>query len=83
PSLARYAEVAQVLSGQASARPEDAVVWLERLVAELEIPRLSEYGLASPFVGTIVAKAQAASSMQGNPIPLTVAELTRTLEAAI
>jgi alcohol dehydrogenase class IV len=83
PSLARYAEVAQILSGHAAARPEDAIVWLERLVEELEIPRLSEYGLSSPFVGAIVGKAQAASSMQGNPIPLTAAELTRTLEAAL
>jgi len=83
PSLTRYADVAQILTGRASADALDAVAWLHDLVDELAIPPLGEYGLTASAVPELVARAQASSSMQGNPIALTPEELTQTLEAAL
>jgi alcohol dehydrogenase class IV len=82
-SLARYRQAARILTGDSNAEAEALSAWLERLVEELGVPRLGAYGLSAPSVPALVTKAQAASSMQGNPIVLSVAELTEILEAAI
>jgi alcohol dehydrogenase class IV len=83
PSLARYADVARILTGSNGADALDAVGWLTELVEELQVPRLGSYGLDESAVPELVARAQLASSMLGNPIPLTPEELARTLSAAI
>jgi len=83
PSLGRYTDIARLFTGRASADALDAVAWLGELVDELEIPRLAAYGLDASAVPELVARAQVASSMQGNPIVLTPDELAHTLEAAI
>ena len=83
PMLARYAELASILTGRASAAPEEAAPWLRELVAELEVPELGRYGLSSRDIPVLVEKAQRASSMQGNPIVLTPDELAATLAAAL
>jgi alcohol dehydrogenase class IV len=83
PSLARYADVARIFTGRDNAHALDAVGWLQELVDELAIPRFAAYGLTAAAVPELVTRAQAASSMQGNPILLTPEELTQTLEAAL
>jgi alcohol dehydrogenase class IV len=83
PSLERYREIARILTGRAEADPLDSVAWLNELVEELRIPRLGAYGLDASAVPELVTRAQAASSMQGNPLVLTRDELTQTLEAAL
>ena len=83
PALGRYAEVARLLTGRADAEPEDAVTWLRALAEELRVPALSTYGLGAADVPEVVEKARRASSMQGNPIVLTVPELTGALTAAL
>ncbi len=81
--LARYAEVARLLAGIPSARPEDAGPALGELAAELGVRGLGSYGLKKEDFPEIARKATAASSMRGNPIPLFPEELTRILEAAL
>ena len=83
PVLARYAEVAAILTGRPSAPPEDAAPWLRELVSELSIPSLAQYGLSERDIPVLVEKAQRASSMQGNPIVLGADELAATLAAAL
>jgi alcohol dehydrogenase class IV len=83
PSLERYREIARILTGRAEADPLDSVAWLNELVEELRIPRLGAYGLDASAVPELVTRAQAASSMQGNPLVLTRDELAQTLEAAL
>ena len=83
PAGARYDEVARIATGDTSARAEDAVVWLRELVAELSVPGLSSYGVEVEDIPRVVAAARQASSMQGNPIVLTDAELHEALGAAI
>jgi alcohol dehydrogenase class IV len=82
-ALERYTEVAQILTGNASATADDAAPWLHALVDELEVPRLGRYGVTRDAMEALVEKAQRASSMQGNPIVLTSEELRQTLEAAL
>jgi len=83
PALARYDEVARIVTGDVTARAEDAADWLHELVAELAVPGLSSYGVTDEDIPRVVAAARQASSMQGNPIVLTDAELHQALGAAI
>ena len=82
PALARYDEVARIVTGKSDARAEDAVVWLRELVDELEVPRLATYGMHEPHIPVVAAAARQASSMQGNPIALTDDELADVLRDA-
>jgi alcohol dehydrogenase class IV len=81
--LARYTDVARVLTGHATATADDAAPWLRDLVSELEVPPLARYGLTRAAIPELVNNAQRSSSMQGNPIVLSREELTQTLEAAL
>jgi len=82
-ALARYEEVARMVTGCADALAEDGVEWLAALVEELEVPRLGEYGVRAGDVGGVVEQAKRASSMQGNPVALTEEELAAALGAAL
>ena len=82
-ALARYEEVARMVTGRADALAEDGVEWLAALVQELEVPRLGEYGVRAADVGGVVEQAKRASSMQGNPVALTEEELAAALGAAL
>ena len=83
PALRKFAEVAHRLTGSANTTAEDGVNWLAALVRDLEIPPLSCYGLTPDHVPELVEKATAASSMKGNPLPLTADELKAVLTAAL
>jgi len=83
PALARYDEVAQLLTGKETARAVDGVGWVQELCGVLKVPPLAEFGLKEQDFPTVVAKAQKSSSMKGNPITLTDAELMEILRKAI
>ncbi|MCS7024502.1 MAG: iron-containing alcohol dehydrogenase [Bryobacteraceae bacterium] len=82
-ALDRYAHVAQILTGQPHASPEDGVRWVGELAARLEIPPLGCYGLGAGHIADLTAKAAQSSSMKGNPISLEPDELAAILSAAI
>jgi alcohol dehydrogenase class IV len=69
-TLARYAEIARLLTTDATAPPEAAAAWVRQLVAELTIPPLSAYGMTAADIPAVVDKAGQASSMRGNPVSL-------------
>jgi alcohol dehydrogenase class IV len=79
-ALARYDEVAQLLTGKASAKAADAVLWIKELCAYLQVPPLRTLGVTQTDFPLVVQKASAASSMKGNPLKLTPEELTEILE---
>jgi alcohol dehydrogenase class IV len=83
PALARYDEVARILTGDSSARAADGVAWLRELARELSVPALSAYGVAAADIPRVVEEARRASSMQGNPIALTDEELAEVLRGAM
>ena len=83
PALVRYEQAARLLTADPAARAEEAAAWLQSICADLEIPSLSHYGLTSDDFPLLIEKAQRASSMKGNPIELTPAELEEILQLAL
>jgi alcohol dehydrogenase class IV len=83
PTLARFDEVARILTGKTSAKTPDAVAWIQELCAEFNLPGLSVYGLSREELPAVAAQAKKASSMKGNPIELHDDELIEVLERAM
>jgi alcohol dehydrogenase class IV len=83
PLLSRYSEIARLLTGNGSARPEDGIKWVEKLGRDLRILPLGEYGLNPDDFDQLVEQSQKANSMKGNAIPLSNQEILSLLEAAI
>lgn len=83
PALARYTEVAVILTGHPTAQAADGVDWVMALCEHLDIPPLGNFGLREADFAAVVAKSQQASSMKGNPILLTEAELGEILALAV
>ncbi len=83
PALERYTEVARLITGVPDATAADGVAWVEALCADLAVPGLGAYGLTPADFPAVVEKAQQASSMRANPLPLSDAELIAVLEQAL
>ncbi len=83
PSLMRYEEVACIVTGKANATASDGINWVEKTCAVLKLPPLSDYGITKADFPSLIEKAQKASSMKGNPVQLTEAELTEILQQAL
>lgn len=81
--VSRFDEAARLLTGNPSASAEDGVAWIEALCRELKATPLSSFGVDSKSFPDLISKSREASSMKGNPVALTDAELTRILEAAV
>jgi alcohol dehydrogenase class IV len=81
--VARFHELARLLSGDTAADGGEAVEWVATLCRELEVPGLSAYGMTANDIPALVAKAKVASSMRANPIALTDAELTEIAERSL
>ncbi|MFC3085478.1 iron-containing alcohol dehydrogenase [Tabrizicola soli] len=73
-----FGQIAATLGGT----PADAPATLARWAAGAGLPGLVAQGVDPALFPRIAASALASSSMQGNPVPLTEAELIRALEAA-
>ncbi|HQP30652.1 MAG TPA: iron-containing alcohol dehydrogenase, partial [Deltaproteobacteria bacterium] len=83
PYLARYTDVARILTDNPKADAMDIVPWLHRLVGDLNVPGLADFNLRADNIPAIVNQAQQASSMRGNPIDLSEAELAAVLKSAM
>jgi alcohol dehydrogenase class IV len=82
PALARYAEIAHILTGDALARAEDGIKWVHHLIRAVSIPPLSDYNLTADAYPAILEASKKSSSMKGNPVELTEQELVGILEQA-
>lgn len=82
-AISRFDEVARILTGKSAARASDGVNWIHELCAALKVPALSEFGLTEEYFQAAVTKSQKSSSMKGNPIELTSAELLEILRKAV
>lgn len=83
PALARYDEIAQLLTAAPSARAADGIAWVRELCVALRIPPLSAYGVTAAHIPEIVAKSAKASSMKGNPVALTEEEMGEIIGKAL
>jgi alcohol dehydrogenase class IV len=83
PVLARFDEVARIVTGDDSACASDGVAWVENLCGALALPGLRRHGLTEADFPTAIAQAKKASSMKGNPVELHDDELATILSAAM
>ena len=83
PAIARYTEVARLLTGDETATAEAGAEWVRELCSALDIRPLKEYELNPDDLGAVVEQSQKANSMKGNPVNLTDAELFSILQSAI
>lgn len=81
-ALQRYEEVARLLTGNPSSRAEDGEAWVRNLCTELGIVPLRQLGVQKGDFAMLTEKASKASSMKGNPILLTNAEMEEILQAS-
>jgi len=79
---ARFIAVARWLTGNERAVVEDALDWLTGKLRDFGIPSLRHHGIAESHFSALATQAAAASSMHGNPVPLTPPELMAILRAA-
>jgi len=81
-ALRRYEEVARMLTRRPQARAEDAAAWTAQICRKLEIQPLRAYGVGDAHIEELAEKAARTSSMKGNPIVLTPAELREIIVRA-
>jgi alcohol dehydrogenase class IV len=79
PTLVKYGELGRLLTGKSVAVAQDAIKWLYRIRDELKIPGLAIFGFQTDAIPLIVERSAQASSMKGNPIALTTAEMESIL----
>jgi alcohol dehydrogenase class IV len=82
-ALGRYHRLAVLFTGNPHATADAGVEWVQKLAADLPIPKLGAYGIREEHVPDLVAKAAQASSMKANPIVLTPSELAEVLRLAL
>jgi alcohol dehydrogenase class IV len=82
-ALARYDEIARILTGQAAALAEDGIAWVTSLAAALNVPTLAASGVTTADFPALVEKTAIASSTKANPIVLTPEELSEILTLAL
>jgi alcohol dehydrogenase class IV len=83
PARSRYQELAEIVTGRRGAEADEGVAWVYDLCQVLDVKGLGSYGLSDGEIPALVAKAQAASSMRGNPTQLSDQELTETATRAL
>ena len=83
PALRRYAEIAHIVTGRPDATAEDGVAWVRELCQAVNIQPLSAFNITASDFPAIIEKSAVSSSMQGNPIRLTAAEMGAILQAAL
>ena len=81
--LERYNTVAQLLTNRSDATAEDGVKWIKETCSLLSIPGLASYGMTRERFAEAVEKGKKSSSMKGNPIALSDAQLTQILEMSM
>ncbi len=80
PARLRYWEIAVMLTDNPEAAVLDGIACIRKLVRDMKVPKLADFGLVPSMFADLIGKAKKASSMKGNPIELTDEELKRILE---
>jgi alcohol dehydrogenase class IV len=81
--LDRFRNVACWLTGDEKASIQDGVNWILDLASALHIPGLSSLGISEADFPAIIENAQASSSMKGNPVVLTPAQMEQILATSM
>ena len=79
----RFREASHLLTGDPNCTAADGIRWLRKLIQKLPIPSLTHWGFAEQDIAELVPKAQAASSMKGNPVPLSDTDVAAIIVKAM
>lgn len=82
PALARFDDIARILTGSPSAKALDGLAWVRNLCSALKVPPLGDFGLNEKDFPSIAVDSRKSSSMKGNPVELTDSELIEVLKKA-
>jgi alcohol dehydrogenase class IV len=82
PFLKRFGELGKLFTGNDSAVAADVIDFVEKLCAELNTPKLRNYGVEEQHFELLSERAAASSSMKANPVQLTRAQLLEILQRA-
>ena len=82
-ALDRYTEAARLLTGHPAASIEDGLAWIRETLTLLRVPGLATFGLEPQHADEMAAKALVSSSMKGNPVPLSQADLEAIILQAL
>ena len=83
PALARYTEIARLLTGKPAASSEDGIAWIRETMTLLAVPGLAAFGIRPEHADDVADKASRSSSMHGNPVALSHSDLRTILLQAI
>lgn len=81
--IERFTTIAQILTGAQNATAEQGAEWVQRLVENLQIPSLANYGIRAEEHTGLLDVASRANSTKGNPVPLSHEQLSEILSAAL
>jgi alcohol dehydrogenase class IV len=79
-TLRRYYDIAKILTGKSNVKEEDGAYWVKNLCGDFNIPKLSNFGITDKALTDLPEKARIASSMKGNPVPLSDNEILKILD---
>ncbi len=82
-TLERYVEIARLVTGNGSASAEEGIAWIEQLAVELEVSCLGPPAVTVEQRDELAERALRASSMQGNPVRLSLADIRTILERVL
>jgi alcohol dehydrogenase class IV len=83
PALVKYHEVARIVTQSRNAEISDALEWIKEVCMHMHVPGLEDFGITEEDIPALVSKGRQASSMKGNPLPLTDEELESILQASL
>lgn len=87
PTLARFAQLGEILTEKRFATPQEAVDatvdFVRDLVQKLQVPTLSSFGVSASDTPAVVAAAKKASSMRYNPVVLSDQALEQCFREAL
>ena len=83
PALARFDEIARILTSRPEVVAEDGIECVSMLAAHLRIPGLRQHGIDEVHIPELIVKGRQASSMKANPIVLSDEELGEILQRAL
>jgi alcohol dehydrogenase class IV len=83
PALGKYLKVARLVTQSRNAEITDAIEWIKETCMHMHVPGLEDFGVTEADIPAIVKMSRQASSMKGNPVPLTDDELASILRASL
>ncbi len=78
--IERYRTLARLVTGRVNATEYDGVVWVKRVLEQLELPLLNQFGVCQTSFEQVANDALKSVAIKGNPLPLNQERLVYILQ---